>query len=60
MIVGPPDSGKSTTAKILSSYAVRLDRNPILIDLDVSKGSLAVPGAICACTLDRSYLNTKV
>ena len=60
MIVGPPDSGKSTTAKILSAYAVRLDRTPIYVDLDVSKGSLVVPGAICACVLDQSILDIKV
>lgn len=60
MIVGPPDSGKSTITKMLASYAVRLDRTPILVDLDVSKGAMAVPGAICACVLDKAYLNVKV
>jgi polyribonucleotide 5'-hydroxyl-kinase len=60
MIAGPPDSGKSTTCKILSSYAVRLDRTPVYVDLDVGKGSLCVPGAISACCLDQSFLNVKV
>jgi polyribonucleotide 5'-hydroxyl-kinase len=59
MIVGPPDSGKSTIARVLACYAVRLDRTPVFVDLDVSKGALAVPGALCGCVLDRSFLNTK-
>ena len=60
MVVGPPDSGKTTTAKILAAYAVRLDRTPIYVDLDVGKGSMAVPGTICASILDRSFLNQQV
>ena len=60
MIVGPPDSGKSTMANILATYAVRLDRTPVFVDLDVSKGSMVVPGALCACVLDRTFLNISV
>ncbi len=39
MIIGPPSSGKSTLARILSSYAARVNRVPLLVDLDVSEVS---------------------
>lgn len=48
MIVGPTDSGKSTLAKILVNYAVRMGRRPIYLDLDVGQGSISIPGTIGA------------
>ena len=60
MVVGPLDSGKSTVSQILAAYAVRLDRSPILVDLDVSKGTLAVPGTLGAASLDRHFLDVAV
>jgi polyribonucleotide 5'-hydroxyl-kinase len=60
MIVGPKDHGKSSMARILSSYAARLDRTPILVDLDVGQGSLCIPGCICAVPLDKSILSVEV
>eukprot|EP00158_Paraphelidium_tribonemae_P004141 Partr_v1_DN26594_c1_g1_i4_m3970 putative Cleavage and polyadenylation factor len=34
IIIGPPDCGKTTTARILASYAVRNGRHPLFVDLD--------------------------
>ena len=60
IVVGPKDHGKSTTCKILASYAARLDRTPIFVDLDVGQGSLSIPGCICAVPLEKSSLSIEV
>ena len=39
MVVGPTDVGKSTVCKILLNYAVKMGRQPCLIDLDVGQVS---------------------
>lgn len=54
------DQGKSTLAQILASYAVRLDRTPIMIDLDVGQGTFCIPGCITAAPLDKTCLNVEV
>lgn len=48
LIVGPSDSGKSSLVRILSAYAVKLGRSPLLVDLDVSQNMLSAPGTITA------------
>lgn len=53
MIVGPSDHGKSTTAKILASYACRVDRFPLYVDLDVGQTLSTAPGCITALPLDK-------
>jgi polyribonucleotide 5'-hydroxyl-kinase len=58
LITGPSDHGKSTTCRILSSYACRLDRSPLFIDLDVGQTSV-VPGSICAIPLNKYKLNVQ-
>lgn len=60
MIVGPADHGKSTLAQILAAYAVRLDRTPIMVDLDVGQGAFCIPGCIIAAPLDKTCLNVEV
>lgn len=60
MIVGPAEHGKSSLAQILAAYAVRLDRTPILIDLDSEQGAFCVPGCITAVPLDKPTLNVEV
>ena len=57
MIVGPTDSGKSTTARILSSYAIRVDRTPLFVDIDIGQGALSMPGTVGVIPLDTSCLN---
>ena len=46
MVVGGPDTGKSTLARLLVNYAARQGRRPLLADLDSSRGGMAMPGAI--------------
>ena len=59
MVVGPPDHGKSMVTQVLAAYAVRLDRNPVLVDLDVGLNSLTVPGCIAAAPLDKTTLHVE-
>jgi polyribonucleotide 5'-hydroxyl-kinase len=53
LIVGPTDVGKSTLCRIFLSYAVRLSRRPIYVDLDVGQGNISVPGSIGALLVER-------
>lgn len=53
LIVGPTDVGKSTLTRIFLSYAVRLSRRPIFVDLDVGQGNISVPGTIGALLVER-------
>ena len=57
-MVGPADHGKSTIVRILTAYACRLDRTPILVDLDVGQGTI-VPGCVSAIPLDKTCLNVE-
>jgi polyribonucleotide 5'-hydroxyl-kinase len=59
MVVGPVDSGKSTICQILAAYAVRLDRVPVYVDLDVGQGALSIPGCVTAAPLDKSCLSIE-
>jgi hypothetical protein len=60
IIVGQQDQGKSTLAQILAAYAVRLDRNPIYVDLDVSQGLFTIPGTMSALPLTKTMLTPEV
>ncbi len=52
ILVGPTDSGKSSIARILLSYAARRGHEPTYVDLDVGQGSITVPGAVAAVPVD--------
>ncbi|KAI0231954.1 Cleavage polyadenylation factor subunit clp1 [Massospora cicadina] len=51
LIVGPKDSGKSSLAKILLSYAIKQGREPMFIALDPNEGSVTMPGCLLAIPL---------
>ena len=53
MVVGPQDSGKTTVCKLLVNYAVRQNRSPVFVDLDVEQNSLCIPGSIAATLVER-------
>lgn len=53
VLLGPHDVGKSTISHILVNWAVRRQRRPLYVDLDVGQGALAVPGVVGAALLDR-------
>lgn len=57
MVVGPPDQGKTTICQLLSNYALRLDREPVYVDLDVNQGVTAMPGCVSAVPLNRTALS---
>ncbi|KAG0252138.1 Cleavage polyadenylation factor subunit clp1 [Actinomortierella ambigua] len=51
MIVGPTDVGKTSLCRMLLSWALRQDRQPIYVDLDCSEGSITMPGCLTATPL---------
>jgi polyribonucleotide 5'-hydroxyl-kinase len=59
LVCGSTDAGKSSLCRILLSYAVRLGRNPIFVDLDVGQGELTIPGAVSAAPLDRNSVSVQ-
>jgi polyribonucleotide 5'-hydroxyl-kinase len=46
MVVGGAEVGKSWLCRTLANYAARVGRKPLLVDLDVNRGGVAVPGAM--------------
>ena len=44
MLVGATDVGKSTLSRILCNYAVRMGRQPCLVDIDV--GQVCLPWCV--------------
>ncbi|KAK6511181.1 Cleavage polyadenylation factor subunit clp1 [Arthrobotrys musiformis] len=51
LLIGPPDVGKTTVAKILTGYSIRQGRKPMVINLDTAgEGVLTVPGTISAAS----------
>ncbi|KAG8954256.1 Cleavage polyadenylation factor subunit clp1, partial [Tulasnella sp. 424] len=53
LIIGPEDSGKTTAAKILTNYSVRVPRvcTPVLVNVDPSEGGWTMPGTVSACVV---------
>lgn len=54
IIVGPPDSGKSTLARILLSYAHKMGHQPLYVDLDPREGSIMIPTTVGIVAIDRT------
>lgn len=49
LVLGPENVGKSTLCKILTGYAVRSGRSPVVVNLDSQgEGMLSLPGTISA------------
>ena len=48
LVLGPSESGKSSLAKVLVSYATKLGRTPIWVDLDPNDNAISVPGTLAA------------
>lgn len=48
LILGPDNAGKTSLAKILTAYATKVGRQPIVVNLDPSEGMLSVPGTLTA------------
>jgi polyribonucleotide 5'-hydroxyl-kinase len=61
MIVGPPDTGKTTLARVLLNYGVREGERPMLVDLDVSKTRHSfVAGSLSVHTYKHTYIHTYI
>ncbi|KAM7268876.1 hypothetical protein ACFE04_011042 [Oxalis oulophora] len=52
MVVGPTDSGKSTLARMLLSWAAKQGWKPSFVDLDIGQGSITIPGCIAATPIE--------
>lgn len=48
LVVGNGQSGKTTLARILSSYAFKMDKFPVLVNLNPKDGVFSLPGSITA------------
>lgn len=48
LIVGPENAGKTSLVKILTGYATRIGRQPVVVNLDSREGMLSVPGSLSA------------
>jgi polyribonucleotide 5'-hydroxyl-kinase len=59
LVAGPVDAGKSSLARILLAYGVRMGRKPLYVDLDVGQGDISVPGTIGAAQLDASCIDVE-
>ena len=50
MIVGSENAGKTSLVKILTAYATKVGRQPVVVNLDTKEGMLSIPGTISATT----------
>jgi len=48
LVVGPTDSGKTSLVKLLTAYAVRMERQPMVVNTDPQEGLLSIPGSMTA------------
>ncbi|KAJ5086513.1 hypothetical protein NUU61_007820 [Penicillium alfredii] len=48
LLLGSENAGKTSLAKILTAYATRVGRQPLVVNLDPSEGMLSVPGTLTA------------
>ncbi|WEW60913.1 Cleavage polyadenylation factor subunit clp1 [Emydomyces testavorans] len=58
LILGPENAGKTSLVKILTGYATKVGRQPLVVNLDPSEGMLSVPGALTA-TAFRSMIDVE-
>jgi polyribonucleotide 5'-hydroxyl-kinase len=48
LVVGPNNAGKTSLVKILAGYAIRMERQPMVINTDNREGLLSIPGSLTA------------
>ncbi|KAI1386638.1 Clp1-domain-containing protein [Hypoxylon trugodes] len=48
LVVGPPNSGKTSLVKMLTGWATRMGRQPLVVNTDCHEGMLALPGSLSA------------
>lgn len=55
LVVGNRHSGKTSLVKILASYACKMDRMPILVNLNPRDGVFSVPGSLTATPISDAF-----
>ncbi len=58
LVVGPENAGKTSLVKILTSYATRIGRQPVVVNLDSREGMMSVPGSLSAAAF-RSIVDVE-
>lgn len=48
LIVGPSNAGKTSLTKLLTGYATRVGRQPLVVNLDSREHSMSLPGTLTA------------
>ncbi|POS83130.1 hypothetical protein EPUL_003438 [Erysiphe pulchra] len=48
LVVGPSNAGKTSLIKVLTAYAIRMGRQPMIINTDSREGLLSIPGTMTA------------
>ncbi|KAF2143747.1 uncharacterized protein K452DRAFT_350175 [Aplosporella prunicola CBS 121167] len=51
LVVGPENAGKTSLLQTLTAYAVKMGRQPVVVNLDPRQGMLSVPGALTAAAV---------
>lgn len=51
LVLGPEDAGKTSLVKMLTAYATRSGRTPLVVNLDPREGMLCLPGSISAAAM---------
>ncbi|CUM67173.1 uncharacterized protein PRCAT00004866001 [Priceomyces carsonii] len=55
LIIGNRQSGKTALCKILSSYALKMDRTPVLVNLNPQDGVFSIPGSLTATPISDTF-----
>jgi polyribonucleotide 5'-hydroxyl-kinase len=48
LVVGPNNAGKTSLVKLLTAYAIRMGRQPMVINTDSREALLSIPGTVTA------------
>jgi polyribonucleotide 5'-hydroxyl-kinase len=59
MIVGPPESGKSSLCKVLVAYACKVGRTPMWVDLDPVDNALSIPGTLAVAPMSAAAVTIE-
>lgn len=55
LIIGNEQSGKTSLSKVLASYAFKMDRSPILVNLNPKDGVFSLPGSISSTPISDTF-----
>lgn len=58
LVLGPSNAGKTSLVKLLTAYAIRLGRQPVVVNVDPEESILSLPGTLTA-TAFRTLLDVE-